>query len=94
MVVELEGIEPSSKQGRNMLSTRLFRTLVFVHGQDPDHPLMPYPLKASPCTPRRMPTISEFAVPPCQGVSEPEPLGDISSQHLVPGLSLNLLYFD
>lgn len=44
-MVELEGIEPSSKQGNHMLSTRLFRPLFFVHRQDPDHRPVPYPLK-------------------------------------------------
>ncbi len=35
--VELEGVEPSSKQGNHTLSTRLFWPLVFVLWQDPDH---------------------------------------------------------
>ena len=43
--VELEGIEPSSKQGNHTLSTRLFRPSVFVPPQDPDHQRRPYPLK-------------------------------------------------
>ena len=42
--VELEGIEPSSKQGNHTLSTRLFRPSVFVLPQDPDHQRQPYPL--------------------------------------------------
>ena len=44
MKVELEGIEPSSKQGNHTLSTRLFRPSVFVSLQDPDHQQRPYPL--------------------------------------------------
>ena len=40
-VVELEGVEPSSKQGNHTLSTRLFQTLVFEQQQDLDHQLMP-----------------------------------------------------
>ena len=44
-VVELEGIEPSSKQGNHTLSTRLFRPSVFELRQDPDHQPQPYPLK-------------------------------------------------
>ena len=28
--VEMEGVEPSSKQGNHTLSTRLFRTFIFV----------------------------------------------------------------
>ena len=43
--VELEGIEPSSKQGNHTLSTRLFRPSVFVLRQDPDHQLQPYLLR-------------------------------------------------
>ena len=44
-LVELEGVEPSSKQGNHTLSTCLFLTLVFVLQQDQDHQLQPYPLK-------------------------------------------------
>ena len=40
-VVELEGVEPSSKQRNHTLSTRLFQTLVFEQQQDLDHQLMP-----------------------------------------------------
>ncbi len=43
--VELEGVEPSSKQGNHTLSTRLFRPSIFELQQDPDHQLQPYPLK-------------------------------------------------
>ena len=43
-LVELEGVEPSSKQGNHTLSTRLFQPLVFVLQQDLDHQLQPYPL--------------------------------------------------
>lgn len=46
--VELEGFEPSSKQGDHPLSTCLFRPSVFVRKQDPDHPFTPYPLKFHP----------------------------------------------
>ena len=41
-LVELEGVEPSSKQGSHMLSTCLSLPSVFVHGQDQSHLLMPY----------------------------------------------------
>ena len=44
-LVELEGVEPSSKQGNHTLSTCLFLTSVFVLQQDQDHQLQPYPLK-------------------------------------------------
>lgn len=46
--VELEGVEPSSKQGNHTLSTCLFRTSFFELRQDPDHQLQPYPLKLHP----------------------------------------------
>ena len=44
-VVEMEGIEPSSKQGSHTPSTCLFLPLIFVMQQDQDHQLHPYPLK-------------------------------------------------
>ena len=40
-LVELEGVEPSSKQGNHTLSTRLFQPSVFEQQQDLDHQLMP-----------------------------------------------------
>ena len=43
--VELEGIEPSSKQGNPVLSTRLSQPLVFECRQDLGHQPTPYPLK-------------------------------------------------
>lgn len=43
--MELEGIEPSSKQGNHTLSTCLFRTSIFESRQDPDHRSRPYPQK-------------------------------------------------
>lgn len=46
-VVEMEGIEPSSKQGSHTLSTCLFLPWVFVMQQDQDHQLHPYPLRVS-----------------------------------------------
>ena len=46
-VVEMEGIEPSSKQGSHTLSTCLFQPSVFVQQQDLDHQLLPYPLRIS-----------------------------------------------
>ena len=47
--VELEGVEPSSKQGNNMLSTRLVIGRFFVRRQDRDHQPAPYPLKCRHC---------------------------------------------
>ena len=48
--VELVGFEPTSKQRNHTLSTRLFRSLVFVTQQDPDHQLRPYPLNLASAT--------------------------------------------
>ena len=47
--VELEGVEPSSKQGNHMLSTRLVIGEIFVHWQDRDRQPAPYPLKCRHC---------------------------------------------
>ena len=47
--VELEGVEPSSKQGNNMLSTRLVIGKVFERRQDRDRQPAPYPLKCRRC---------------------------------------------
>lgn len=41
LLVDLEGIEPSSKQGSHMLSTCLSLPSVFVRKQDQSHPLAP-----------------------------------------------------
>ena len=38
--------------------------------------------------------ISDLSAPPYRRASEQELPGDVSSQHLVKGLSFNLLYFD
>ena len=47
--VELEGVEPSSKQGNHMLSTRLVIGGVFERRQDRDRQPAPYPLKCRRC---------------------------------------------
>ena len=47
--VELEGVEPSSKQGNNMLSTRLVIGGIFERRQDRDRQPAPYPLKCRQC---------------------------------------------
>ena len=60
--VELEGFEPSSKQGNHMLSTCLFRPSVFVLRQDPDHQSQPYPLNFTNCA-GPQPAISDFPAP-------------------------------
>lgn len=45
MGVEQEGVEPSSKQGSNVLSTRLVRCWFSCEGLGTDRPPAPYPLK-------------------------------------------------
>jgi len=82
-IVELEGVEPSSKQGNHTLSTCLFRTSVFVQQQDPDHPLLPYPLNASSARQGFRQTIPDFTAPLDQRASEQQLLSDVSSLHLV-----------
>ena len=47
--VELEGVEPSSKQGNHMLSTRLVIGSFFERRQDRDRQPAPYPLKCRHC---------------------------------------------
>ena len=44
-LVELEGVEPSSKRGNNTLSTRLVIGRIFEYMQDRDNQHIPYPLK-------------------------------------------------
>ena len=72
--VELEGIEPSSKQGNHMLSTRLSRPSVFEQKQDPGHPLLPYPLKFHPACEaiRNYPRFSCTTVSECFGATASE----------------------
>ncbi len=45
LLVELEGVEPSSKRGNNTLSTRLVIGEIFEYMQDRDNQHIPYPLK-------------------------------------------------
>ena len=86
LIVELEGVEPSSAQGNHTLSTRLFQPLVFVHQQDLDHQLMPYPLNFT-VTSRPMTAISDLPAPLCQEDSEQHPLSDVSFSRLAGELS-------
>ena len=62
IIVDLEGVEPSSKQGSHMLSTCLSLPSVFVHKQDqpPTYTLVP---KISFQSRNETKTISEFAAP-------------------------------
>ncbi len=84
-LVDLEGFEPSSARLDHMLSTRLFQPLVFVYWQDLDHQPIPYPLRVSSSDRGLLKTISDLTAPLHQGVSEKEPLSDVSSHHLVTG---------
>ena len=47
--VELEGVEPSSKQENHMLSTRLVIGEIFERRQDRDRQPAPYPLRCCHC---------------------------------------------
>ena len=83
-VVELEGIEPSSKQGHPVLSTRLSQTSIFEHLLDLGHRQVPYPLNLHrTCE-------ATYGYPQFCCTTEPErfgamePLSDVPSQHLVP----------
>ena len=66
IIVDLEGVEPSSKQGSHMLSTCLSLPSVFVYKQDQARPEPPtYTLvpKISFQSRNETKTISEFAAP-------------------------------
>lgn len=76
--VELEGIEPSSKQGSNKLSTCLSPTSIFEPRQDRSHQSSPYPLKNSPTVRGHLPAISDFTAPPNRDASEKLLPGDVS----------------
>ena len=82
--VELEGIEPSSKQGHPVLSTRLSQTEVFECWQDLGHRPTPYPLKFHRTreAANGYPQFSCTTEPESFGAKEP--LSDVPSQHLVP----------
>ncbi len=82
--MELEGIEPSSKQGRPVLSTRLSQTGFSCSGRTWATSPEPYPLKGFIGGAGPLPTISDIAVPLGLGASERELQSDISFQHLVP----------
>ena len=86
LIVELEGVEPSSAQGNHTLSTRLFQPLVFVHQQDLDHQLIPYPLNFT-SAPRLTRAIPDLPAPLCQEDSEQHPLSDVSFSRLAGELS-------
>lgn len=89
--MELEGVEPSSKQGTNLLSTCLSspslsgmskteatnsNRSLFISDKSQD---LSYP-------------ISDLSTPPFQQASKPRPLGDVLSSHLMQRLSY--IYYD
>jgi hypothetical protein len=64
---------------------------IFVRRQDQSHPPTPYPLYFI-LLPRLSKTILDLAALPVQVASWLGHLGNVSSQHLVSGLSL--IYYD
>ncbi len=72
--MELEGIEPSSKQGRPVLSTRLSQPSVFECGQDLGHQSAPYPHELHPSCEAIMgyPRFSCATLPGRFGATAPE----------------------
>ena len=86
LFVELEGVEPSSKQGNHTLSTRLFQPSVFEHQQDLDHQLMPQLLNFIPAS-EPTETISDLTCAAESSDSEQHPWSDVSFLYLVVELS-------
>lgn len=89
--VELEGVEPSSKQGNHMPSTCLSQPSIFEYKQDLSHQLIPYPLNFIQSA-RQPWTIPDISAPLNQIASEKQHLSDVSFQHLVSKLSV--IYYD
>ena len=87
MDVELEGVEPSSKQGNHTLSTCLFQPLVFVRRQDLDHQPSPYPLKLHLPHEATADYSRFFLHRLTNPIRNNIQLSDVSSHHLVTGLS-------
>jgi|GEM_PF-4427552 len=82
-MVDLEGFEPSSKRGINLLSTCLsslnFSTCYKTEATD--NKLIPF---VSFEVRDLLQTISDIAAPPIQIASKPQLLGDVSFQLLEP----------
>ncbi len=90
LIVELPGIEPGSRQGDHMLSTCLscLDCRGWPGGRQPNHSLSPL---FSPSGRRDHQAIPELrALPYRVGTGHHRP-GNVSSQHLVPGLSITYL---
>jgi len=84
--VEMEGVEPSSKQGNHTLSTRLSRPWFSCCGKTraTNHSLI---LKIFAYNARPLPTIPDIAAPLNQKASEKGHLSNVSFCHLVAELS-------
>ncbi len=80
--MELEGLEPSSKRGINLLSTCL-SSPSFSTRHKTEATYAELILLISPEARDLLQTISDIAVPPNRIASKPELPGDISSEHLV-----------
>ena len=91
--VELEGVEPSSKRGSHMLSTCLSLHCFSSKGRckATNRYLILYNLTFGARTPQAIP---DLPAPPYRRASGRELPGDVSSQHLVPRLSFDLLCFN
>ena len=82
--VELEGFEPSSKRGTNMLSTCVVSDW-FSKVARPGRPNYPLSRKASHRRPGAVRTIPDMPAPPDRLVSEKGQSGDVSSPQLLQG---------
>lgn len=86
LIVELEGIEPSSKRGNHKLSTCLSLPKFSCNGRTKaiNHCLI---LLSFILAPRQTRTIPDVTAPLYRNASEQQLPSDVSSQYLVPGLS-------
>ena len=82
--VELEGFEPSSKRGTNMLSTCVVSDW-FSKMARPGRPNHPLSLRVSHRRPGAVSTIPDIPAPPDRLVSEKGQSGDVSSPQLLQG---------
>ena len=74
LLVDLEGIEPSSKRGNHKLSTCLSLPKFFVQEQNQSHQFLPYPLKFH----QKCEATSNY--PRCNCTTEPECFGATASE--------------
>ena len=89
LIVDQEGIEPSSKQGNNKFSTCLSLLWGFRVATRPKPPtLQPYLLSVSPRLRSQDVTIPDIIAPLNQDASEKELLSDVSFQQSLVGIKL------